>query len=382
MNQLVAQLTHPAFPAVAAALRARLEEIMQMWDVCVRSALPQMDRLTLEELRDGNPKILDAIAHALGSSDPEEIKVLVERAPVQGLTRFHLHYDVVDVMQEDRLLRAVVVVKIEEELGRQLMVCEASALHAAIDVMLQRAVVAIVNEQKAELRAAAERELKYLSYLSHDLNNNLGGISLNLLVLGRELAEHAQFAEAAAMLATADRSIHETVDGMRRLLEHEKLRKGAQESDVKTVDLQPFVTGLCSPFCREAEQRGLQLVIETEPCKHVRTDPELVSLVLRNLMGNALKYASRGVVRISCRAGADGRSVISVADEGPGIAAEHLSAIFDAFRRGEAHGREGVGLGLAIASQAAKLLGAELTVASELGSGSTFRLTLPVGTPL
>ena len=71
------------------------------------------------------------------------------------------------------------------------------------------------------------------------------------------------------------------------------------------------------------------------------------------------------------------RWVLSVSDEGPGIAPEQLQIIFKAFRRGEAHGQEGVGLGLAIASEAAKLLDAELTVKSEVGRGSVFRLSLP-----
>lgn len=66
-----------------------------------------------------------------------------------------------------------------------------------------------------------------------------------------------------------------------------------------------------------------------------------------------------------------------MADEGPGIAPEYLDRIFEAFGRGEALGQAGVGLGLAIASQAAKLLDAELTVESELGRGAIFSLILP-----
>jgi signal transduction histidine kinase len=66
-----------------------------------------------------------------------------------------------------------------------------------------------------------------------------------------------------------------------------------------------------------------------------------------------------------------------VTDEGPGIAPDKMRHIFDAFRRGEVHGQQGVGLGLAIASQGAKLLGAELSVASELNVGSSFHLIFP-----
>jgi signal transduction histidine kinase len=95
-------------------------------------------------------------------------------------------------------------------------------------------------------------------------------------------------------------------------------------------------------------------------------------------VGNAVKYSTRGIVRIGAkRRREDQHWVLSISDEGPGIAKEHLARIFDAFRRGDAHGQPGVGLGLAIASQAAKLLGAELTVESSVGVGSRFRLILP-----
>ena len=75
------------------------------------------------------------------------------------------------------------------------------------------------------------------------------------------------------------------------------------------------------------------------------------------------------------------RSVIWVSDDGYGIAPEKIGHIFEAFKRGEIHGQEGLGLGLAIASQAATLLGAHLTVESKPGVGTSFRLTLPQTIP-
>jgi signal transduction histidine kinase len=110
----------------------------------------------------------------------------------------------------------------------------------------------------------------------------------------------------------------------------------------------------------------------------VASDPELITLVVQNFIGNAIKYSNKGTVRIRgmCQKGSS-KCQISVSDEGPGIAYEHLGRIFEAFQRGDAHGQPGVGLGLAIASQAAKLLGAEVRVESIIGVGSTFTLILP-----
>lgn len=105
-------------------------------------------------------------------------------------------------------------------------------------------------------------------------------------------------------------------------------------------------------------------------------------LVLQNLIGNAIKYSpiGSGEVRVMAHFAEQGvnagRWVLAIADNGPGIAAEQLDRIFNAFARGEMHGLQGVGLGLAIASRAAKLLGAELKVDSKVGVGSTFSLIL------
>ena len=75
--------------------------------------------------------------------------------------------------------------------------------------------------------------------------------------------------------------------------------------------------------------------------------------------------------------GEQGAWALSVSDEGPGIAPEHRGRLFEAYVRGETHGQAGVGLGLAIAFQAARLLGATLALESTAGVGSTFRLTIP-----
>ena len=380
INPLLAQLTHQSFPQLADALRVSISAINREWDAAVRQALPRLNILTFDELKDSIPKILASVADALASSDPQEIEKLVHDAPWQGLTRFRQHYTLTEIMQEDRLLRGVIVVHVEGRLGRQMSVPEAAALHATVDVMLQRAVVALVDEQKAELRVRAEREMKYLSFLSHDLNNNLGGVTLMLDLIRQQLLAKPDCSEATEQIDSAQKSIRNTIDGMRRLLDHERLRQGGAEATVAVVDLHTIASHIVRQYERDAAAKGVAMEVRIEPGTVVRTDPELVTLVLQNLVVNAVKYSSKGTVRVDAQKRGKGnttRWVLSVSDEGPGIAPEQLEIIFKAFRRGEVHGQEGVGLGLAIASEAAKLLNAELTVKSEVGRGSVFRLSLP-----
>lgn len=186
------------------------------------------------------------------------------------------------------------------------------------------------------------------------------------------------FAEAEDSLGHAQRSIRDTLAGMRRMLDHERLRKSGEGPACLPVDLHEVATRVAGQVARVAKEKGVMLSVEVRPGTVVESDEELLSLVLQNLVGNGAKFSKRGTVRIGSDGGtAIGRGILWVSDEGPGIAPEQIGRIFEAFKRGEVHGQPGVGLGLAIASQAAKLLGAELTVESQVGAGSTFRLALP-----
>jgi signal transduction histidine kinase len=377
MNPLKVQLTHRPFRDVADAIRSSVDQITVAWDAAVREAMPQMRRLTFDELKDSTPQILICMADALASDDAGVIRELMERAPAQGLSRFRLNFDVIEVMQEDRLLRSITVQHVEAFLDRSLGSVESAALHTVIDVMLQRSVIAMVEQQKIQLRAAAETELKFLSFLSHDLNNNLNSVTMMLQMHGSDLKRSGGFAEARESLATAEQMIHNTVAGMRRMLDHERLRKDYTGPTILPVDLHVLATKTVSQFRREATAKGIKLEVEIRPGTVFESDPELLSLVLQNLVGNSVKYSNGGSVVVGF-AGKDRQAsaVIWVSDNGPGIAPEKIGHIFEAFKRGEIHGQQGLGLGLAIASQAAKLLGADLAVESKIGIGTTFRLTV------
>lgn len=378
-NPLVAQLTHRPFPEVAEVLRSESGAITAAWDAAVREAMPQMRHLTTDQLRDSTPLILDAIADALASEDPELIRELVRHAPAQGLSRLELNFDVIEVMQEDRLLRSIIVRHIEAALERRMDVAESSALHATIDLMLQRSVIALVEKQKSQLRAAAQRELKFLSYLSHDLNNHLANVTLWLHALGLNLNEAGGYPEAEQSLASAARSIRETLAGTRRMLDHERLRNADEPTANAPVDLHALAKRVIAQFAPEANAKGVTFAVEIPDGASVNSDSSLLSLVLQNLVGNGAKYSTGGTVRIGFDANLNGdaRPTLWVSDDGPGISPEAIDYIFEAFKRGNVHGQPGVGLGLAIVSQAAKLLGAELAVESSSAAGSTFRLYLP-----
>jgi signal transduction histidine kinase len=371
-----APLAHRAFPEVADALRPRAAQIIEEWMTLARRAIPSANALSHDDLRDNLPNILKGMADALGSdSSTNELK---GESPAQGIIRFQQRYDVRDLMTEDRLLRKVIIIQTEAGLKRRMTQEEQIGLEIGIDLMMQEAVVAFVNHQNTQLRSAAEVELKYLSFLSHDLNNNLGTITLWLQVLRSQLATSAGFGEALRTLDTAQQTILDTIGGMGRLLQAERLRRQGVQPAAAPVNLQTLITNLVGPALQLAERKGVDVVAEVEPNIVVVSDGELITLVLQNLIGNAIKYSTRGTVTIRCRRNKDDeRIVISVSDQGPGIPREDLEHIFAAFTRAHTYGQKGIGLGLTIASQATKLLDGELTVESEGGKGTTFSLFLP-----
>ncbi len=122
--------------------------------------------------------------------------------------------------------------------------------------------------------------------------------------------------------------------GMARLLQVERLRHQAGEPKTGTVELNHLASRIVRQFAGKAEQKNLTLAIDVPATARVNSDPELIRLVLQNLLSNAVKYATRGVVRVQAAQkmspGNGIRWVLSVSDEGPGIAPDKLHVICDA----------------------------------------------------
>jgi signal transduction histidine kinase len=221
-------------------------------------------------------------------------------------------------------------------------------------------------------------ELKYLSFLSHDLNNNLNAIALHLHLLRKRLITAPQFSAELSVIDLLQNTISHTTDGMQRLLIHQRLRTERPQPQIHPVSLCKLAARVAAHYSGQAASKGLEFEIELPPSAVIHSDGDLIFIILQNLVGNAVKYSDRGMVRlVAGRSGTQNEDIwsFSVIDEGCGIPPSHLVSIFREFQRGASSPqREGVGLGLAIASQAARLLGADLSVVSHVGMGSTFCL--------
>src|SRR5262245_51497105 len=166
------------------------------------------------------------------------------------------------------------------------------------------------------------------------------------------------------------------------MLDLSKIEAGRMELEVAEFDLPSAIDNALTLGRERASRRGIRLGQGIDDrVGMIRGDERKVKQVLLNLLSNALKFTPEGG-RIDVRAALhDGMAEISVADTGVGIAPEDQEAIFEEFRQvGTADKKvEGTGLGLALSRKFVELHGGRIWVESEVGKGSAFTFTLPVG---
>ena len=378
---IVDLLASRKFPDIAAALRARAPQLMDEWAAMVREVLPSADPLTFEQLRDDLPKILEKAAVSLESDRPDRTEELLAVVPKHGEVRFHQNFSLSEVLVEYDLLRAVVNEQVVTHLGRKIEADEIVALGGVLDLAGRRAILAYVEHQSHQLQAATEAQSKYLSFLSHDLRGGLNGVFLMIEVLKRELANEPHLSETVRDLDAMRRTLLETVGTMDRFLHAERFRKGKVQLKPGRIHVKQLLNEIVAQCSYQAREKGLELRVSAPDDCIITSDRELLALILQNLLSNAVKYSPHGDVTVTANGEEDGSCLISVADQGPGIAPDRLEELFSAYTRGETHGQPGVGLGLSIARQAAEYLSAKLWAESAPGKGSTFFIQIPESMP-
>ena len=241
-----------------------------------------------------------------------------------------------------------------------------------------------LEEALALAEDASRRKDEFLAKISHELRTPLNGIigMTTLLLQGGLEARQHSFAMTSLH---ASESLAVLIDDLLDLAQ--------LESDHVQIDHVPFDPWRLAEAelrlaARASRREGVRLSLRIDPRlpRRVLGDPQRLSQVMSNLLGNALKFTDAGLVALRIRMSddaADPSLLLEIEDTGCGISPTALERVFESFRQADDSTRRrygGSGLGLAISRNLVELMGGTITAESEVGRGSVFRVVLPLTT--
>lgn len=241
-------------------------------------------------------------------------------------------------------------------------------LGAAFDSMAAK-----LQLHEQQLESANRIKDIILAAAGHDLRQPLQIITMAISVLSRRPLNDRE----SQFVQRAEQAVDQLVDALDELIGVSRVRYGMAQPQRQPVVLDRMLQVIAEQWSAKAMEKGLRF--RFAGCDATtESDPRMLSTILHNLVGNAVKYTDRGGVLIGCRRRGN-ELWIEIYDTGIGIPGDRINTIF-----GELHQldpqREGLGLGLWIARSTAEILGHELSVRSTVGRGSCFRLVVPLGT--
>jgi CheY-like chemotaxis protein len=228
---------------------------------------------------------------------------------------------------------------------------------------------------RKEAEQANAAKTRFLAAASHDLRQPIHALGLFFA----ELSERVYSPETALVIAQIDDSIDVINSMLNALLDVSKLDAGVVKPAIQPYRLTELFVRLNAEFQPIALENQNELRI-LPTLSTVNTDPAMLERMLRNLIGNALRYTENGRILVAARPRGQNLE-IQVLDNGLGIPQDQLEEIFIEFHQLQNPARDrrqGLGLGLAIVKRLAKLLHHKIKVTSHLGRGSCFSITLPL----
>jgi signal transduction histidine kinase/putative methionine-R-sulfoxide reductase with GAF domain len=241
-----------------------------------------------------------------------------------------------------------------------------------------------IQDKSRQLAEASERKSQFLSSMSHELRTPLNAI-IGLTEMMVSNAARFGTEKALEPLRRVNAAGTHLLSLINEVLDLSKIEAGKLDLNPERINLARLIDEVVGTAGQLAEKNKNRLVVEApENMGALTADSMRLKQILLNLLSNACKFTKEGEVALRVRKVADGREWVelAVADTGIGLTAEQQAKLFQDFTQADsltARRYGGTGLGLAISRKLARMMGGDVTVASEQGKGSVFTVRLPEG---
>jgi len=259
---------------------------------------------------------------------------------------------------------------IESDVSKTLLIME--------DITTQLAYETNMALAKTHAEEANRMKSSFIANMSHEIRTPLNGI-IGMIDLTCRQLDNPGLVENLEIAKTSSGSLMSLINN---ILDLSKIEVGKMPIQNKEFDVSSLFRDVISEQTQKANDKKLKLTLDISSLVNIRavSDPGKIKQILTNLVFNALKFTDMGYVKVKGYL-SDNNLMIKVKDSGIGIEEDFQDKLFTSFTQSDdtyTRKKGGTGLGLSISHQLAKLLGGGISFTSEIGKGTTFKVTIPI----